>query len=477
MSRSPRVSVCVTSYNHERFIGPAIQSVLDQDFQDFEIVVVDDASVDASCAVIESFTDPRIRLHRNEENVGSTLTFRKALENSQGEFVAILASDDLYMAGKLSAQIAVFDENPSIGAVFSNVQPVDEDGNNVEHAVLDGRFLQRNRPKSEWLRLMFLEGNFLAAPSAVMRRSVMDEIGPHNPLLMQAPDFEYWIRLCMKHEIHVLPEKLAGHRIHADQSNLSAATPDRQARVFWEWIKLLDAYRSIDDEAYMRRIFPEARPERLGSLPVSTLLIEPALQSSIPPVQAFGLNVLQGILSNEARAAEMHSHGLGRNYLFKKSGELDLFGIRSIPALYSEIRDLTFKVHEFQLSRDHLSIEADGLRRARSEWAAETARLAAAAAEAEGLRSSTAQLTAELAECRSAGALMHSDNETLRASNDALVLQAGELRATRQALSERIEAKEGTVAELQAMRAAPARSWGGRIKRIVGRVSGAGVGS
>ena len=90
----PRVSVIMPSYNHERFGGVAVQSILDQTFQDLEIIVTDDGSKDQSVEVIGRFTDPRIRFFRFEQNRGAYAAMKNNVAQVTGEYIAVLNSDD-----------------------------------------------------------------------------------------------------------------------------------------------------------------------------------------------------------------------------------------------------------------------------------------------------------------------------------------------------------------------------------------------
>lgn len=105
----PRVSVIVPSYNHARFLRPAVESVVNQSFADWELVLVDDCSSDDSVAVARAFADPRIRVLTNENNLGTYGTQSRALEVAQGEYVAVLNSDDLWEPDKLRVQVEALD--------------------------------------------------------------------------------------------------------------------------------------------------------------------------------------------------------------------------------------------------------------------------------------------------------------------------------------------------------------------------------
>src|SRR5262245_28546178 len=93
--KKPYFSVCIPNYNYEKFIGETIQSVLDQSFQDFEILVADNASTDDSVRVIQSFRSPQLRLLENRYNIGFSPNLDRATHDARGQHLLLLSSDDL----------------------------------------------------------------------------------------------------------------------------------------------------------------------------------------------------------------------------------------------------------------------------------------------------------------------------------------------------------------------------------------------
>lgn len=124
----PKVSVLIPAYNHEKYVKSAIQSVLDQRFQDFEIIITDDGSSDNTLREIRDFSDPRIKVFAHEKNRGAVVAERTCFENSVGEYIAILNSDDMFLPDKLEKQVIFLDENTQYGAVFSYAEIIDENG-------------------------------------------------------------------------------------------------------------------------------------------------------------------------------------------------------------------------------------------------------------------------------------------------------------------------------------------------------------
>ena len=125
----PKVSVILTSYNHEKYICEAIESALDQTFSDFELIIIDDCSSDHSWDLINQYSDSRIKAHRNEVNDGGVVGVNRAIsEWTRGEYIAIHHSDDVWELDKLEKQVAFLDAHADIGAVFTDAFPIAEDG-------------------------------------------------------------------------------------------------------------------------------------------------------------------------------------------------------------------------------------------------------------------------------------------------------------------------------------------------------------
>jgi glycosyltransferase involved in cell wall biosynthesis len=128
MSKIPKLSYIVLSYNYEQFIGTTLSSILDQTVQDFEVVVVDDASRDRSVDIVRSFADPRIKLHVNERNLGGAASYNRAVEAASGEWLVNLDADDWVAPQKAELQLAALAADPSLDIIGTYVNFVDKQG-------------------------------------------------------------------------------------------------------------------------------------------------------------------------------------------------------------------------------------------------------------------------------------------------------------------------------------------------------------
>jgi glycosyltransferase involved in cell wall biosynthesis len=247
----PLVSVVIPSYNHEAFVGDTIKSILSQSYPEFEIVVTDDGSRDRTPDVIRAFTDRRINLEVLDRNCGASTAVNSAIRRSRGTYVCFLASDDYFLPGKLDKQAAFLSSNSSVAAVFGLPQFIDERGatlsphSTFNRDVFKTPFKEGLRSRAQWLRHFFFHGNCLCQPTAMIRRAVLDDVGFFDPRLANLPDFDFWVRLCMRHEIYVIPEELTAMRILHNNRNMSAARPDSMLRYMFELSRILAHYRTM----------------------------------------------------------------------------------------------------------------------------------------------------------------------------------------------------------------------------------------
>lgn len=237
-----RVSICIPNYNHGMFIGKAIQSVLDQTYQDFEIIVVDDCSTDNSEEVIKSFKDPRIKFFRNERNLGMVPNTNKALKLAKGEFIGILNSDDYYGQKMIETALKMF-ENPSVGFTYSSYVVVNESGGiitKVESCPCDKIF----KSKEGFKRLAISN---VAPPSGVIaRKKCYEAVGSFDDEFPYCHDWNMWLRLSLKYDFACLSDYLLYYRMHSRNTSIALYNSFETAMQEYGMLKKLQ--KGIDSE-------------------------------------------------------------------------------------------------------------------------------------------------------------------------------------------------------------------------------------
>jgi glycosyltransferase involved in cell wall biosynthesis len=316
---NPAVSVVIKSYNHAPYVAQSIQSVLDQSFQDFEIVVTDDGSTDATPDTIRGFTDSRIRFERFENNRGIATAMNATVARARGELIAILNSDDFALPGRLETQVAFLREHPTVAAVFGAPRQVGEDGAAV------GGFEKFPQPfpgispsRAGWLRYFFFYGNCLCAPTAMIRRAAYLEIQMDDERFGNLGDFDRWIRLLEKHEIHVMPQELTAFRVRANAANMSAPRPDSMLRSAFEAFEVLKRYRRFSREFLLEIFAYDIVAHEIETSGASDMwLAELALVAGTPWHRLFALDTMFDAARDE--------HDFRR--LRELAGRINVFGL------------------------------------------------------------------------------------------------------------------------------------------------------
>lgn len=191
----PRVSVVMPAYNAARTIVSAIDSALEQQFADIEVVVVDDGSSDDTTAVVERITDRRVRLLR-QANAGPSSARNAGVEAAAGELVAMLDADDLWLPTYLEAAVAALDAAPEGGFAWTDAWVYDEVRREVRvaHAMAYQRPPARPPADADGLLRELVQRNFVYG-STTVRRSVLLEVGGYRSSLTASEDYDLWLRI------------------------------------------------------------------------------------------------------------------------------------------------------------------------------------------------------------------------------------------------------------------------------------------
>jgi glycosyltransferase involved in cell wall biosynthesis len=325
----PRVSVILTSFNHEKYLREAIESALGQTFADFELIAWDDASTDASWAVINSYQDRRIKAFRNETNRRPIYGVLKAITDvASGEYIALHHSDDVWRLDKLEKQVAFLDSHPQIGAVFSDALAIGEDSSPLadEKHFYAHIFQQPNRTRHEWLRFFFGHGNALCHPSVLIRKDCYTKCGAYRYGFGQLGDLDMWIRLCLKYDIHVMPEKLVNFRVRNNEANTSGSRPETRIQWAYEFHNVVQNYRALTRFEDLVKVFPAAKKfDRNDATDAGFALAMMALEErSFGFAPLFGLDLLFEIISDPKRSTEVRRlYGFGYENFVAMTGRHD----------------------------------------------------------------------------------------------------------------------------------------------------------
>lgn len=254
---APLISVVIPAYNHELFVGLAIESVLNQSCSDLELIVVNDGSTDGTGAVVSGFQDSRIR-YFYQDNQDAYNTINRGISLARGQYIAILNSDDIYTIDRLQTMVDHCQANNQVCA-FTDVVPVDDKNQEFTDAVFGWNvWHQENRAfffSCEDLYTAFLHGNFMVTTSNLfMTSEAAKAVGPFSSL-RYLHDYDYIFRMVTKYPDQVSymhDKKLLYYRIHGGNTLGEAAIIGREQ----------------DQELirhYMLAAVPEAYHERIAA--------------------------------------------------------------------------------------------------------------------------------------------------------------------------------------------------------------------
>ncbi len=208
------VSVIMSNYNTpEEFLRPAIESILNQTYQNFEFIIIDDCSTDNSLSIIESYTDDRIRIIRNFQNLGITKSLNKGLAVAKGEFVARMDADDISVETRFKKQVEFLESHPDHIVCGTGIELIGDWQS--KHA---NKFICREIPDKETFQIHLLFGNYpnIVHPSAMFNHNLLLKNNiTYNENYPLAQDYRMWVSCSKVAECTNISETLLYYRIHS----------------------------------------------------------------------------------------------------------------------------------------------------------------------------------------------------------------------------------------------------------------------
>jgi glycosyltransferase involved in cell wall biosynthesis len=250
----PKVSVCIPTYNTAQYLPAAIESVLAQDYGDFELVVSDNASTDQTPDLCRRYADPRLRYVRFEEMVGQAANWNRCLDLATGEYVVLLHADDVVLPGFVRQSSAVLDGHPNVGLVHCAVQHIAPDGSPLH--------LQTLYPEDQIdaghdrFRQLLMTGCLINPAGVMVRRSAYTAVGRFTEDVVWGVDWHMWLRLALHTDVAYLAEPLACYRQHAQSGTSGVMTSARYGPD--ELWALDDVFRRLP-AADLKSLYPKAR--------------------------------------------------------------------------------------------------------------------------------------------------------------------------------------------------------------------------
>ena len=241
-----KVSVLMPVYNAEKYLSDAIDSIISQTFEDWELIVINDGSTDNSESIIAGYSDSRIYYIRNTENIGLIRTLNKGIDLCQGQYIARMDADDISLPGRLKKQVDFLDKNPDYLMCGTNAAVINDQGG------ITGRI--RNLSENEYLQIHLLFSVPFVHPSMMIRKEVL-QANRYNSNFKHVEDYELWCRIARQGKITNLKEELFEYRWH--DSNVSVVynriQEELKNKIIREELKKLDI-DPTEEELYCHKI-------------------------------------------------------------------------------------------------------------------------------------------------------------------------------------------------------------------------------
>ncbi|MDC1068229.1 glycosyltransferase family 2 protein [Candidatus Kapabacteria bacterium] len=209
-----KISVITPSYNQGNFISETIESVLNQNWDNLEYIIMDGGSTDNTLEIIKKYDkdNPNKIIWKSEKDRGQSHAINKGFELATGDIVCWLNSDDYFPKDTLKKVAAKFEDNPNSKWLTGDYIIIDANGNEIQNFVKKYKNLLKLLPKKLTLSI----ANYVNQPSTFWRKDIIDEIGLINEDLNYTMDYEYWIRIIQKYDPLIVKDALSVFRIHGE---------------------------------------------------------------------------------------------------------------------------------------------------------------------------------------------------------------------------------------------------------------------
>lgn len=258
----PEITVLMPVYNAEKYLRKSIESILSQSYSDFEFLMIDDGSTDNSVEIINSYDDNRIRLIRNEQNLGISKTLNKGIELASCDLIARMDADDISLDERLMKQYLYMNKNPAVSLISTNIEKITEDGKTIHIFEANSNFIYFN---------LTFHCYGIYHPTVMYRKQAVQDVGKYP--LTHSEDFKLWSKLIRKYSFYNIPEVLVKYRV--SEQSIS------HSRLFKEYkdvekLNIIDnlKYFAGDDyvipdewiEAYRHNFEPMTQPPKVREM-------------------------------------------------------------------------------------------------------------------------------------------------------------------------------------------------------------------
>ena len=246
LNTPPKITVLLPVYNCELYIQTAVESILNQTFTDFELLIIDDASTDATVAILKKFDDSRIQLIQKPVNSGYTTSLNYGLQLAQGEYIARMDADDISYPERFAKQIAYLETHLEVVVCGTTYKIVDND----KRIALP--------EQHDAIKIGLLWGNCILHPSVMIRKKVIDDFSIlYDTSKEPAEDYALWVRLLSMGKLHNLQEVLVEYRVYGNQVSRKRAEEQKKNDIAtkFQLLQYLEVQWDDNESAFLERQF------------------------------------------------------------------------------------------------------------------------------------------------------------------------------------------------------------------------------
>lgn len=241
MQEQPLVSVITPTYNREDFLPEAIESVLSQDYENFEFLIIDDGSTDNSKEVIDGYMDSGKIRYFYQENSGQSVARNKGISEAKGKYVCFLDSDNRWLPGKLSRSVAELETSPEYDVLYADGTLINEAGEEISRENMT-RYTGN-------IVMELLKDNCVSMNTTMVRTHILREVGGFSSHVKVADDYDLWLRLSAKSKFLYISEYMADYRVMANQiSSDKKRRFESNEEIITRFLKEQPNLLSVDDQ-------------------------------------------------------------------------------------------------------------------------------------------------------------------------------------------------------------------------------------
>jgi len=301
MNKQPLISVIAPAYNSEQYICDLIDSFLAQSYKNFELVIVDDCSLDRTVEKVESYKDARIKLVKHNWNKGVNEALNTAFDNVSGEYVAFAAGDDLVKPTYLEHAVEELQKNTNIGVLYTSLIVTDEFGKVMKSQPKWA--MQKKGSRASLLNKMFYEENAILSPGMIVKKQCLDDFRPIDISLSIYQDYFLHVNLLIRTEIAFSPE--AEYYYRRSAGSISARKDDYWRKQL-ETPRLMDVFLKINDLNFLSEVLQNNNLDIKYKELIPYYIGMSALRSPKSERQKWGYRTILEFISDAARYEKLH---------------------------------------------------------------------------------------------------------------------------------------------------------------------------